>query len=136
MEGSNPSVREDELDPVTSEPTSTRIEAGPAYSAARAAASAADATPLDLDACAKLLLMSEVEDLRDPKEALAFSRRANEQTKERDPVFLQTLAMAWFNTGDRARAIETQTRALARLSAESPDRPDVQAELARYKGAK
>jgi serine/threonine protein kinase/tetratricopeptide (TPR) repeat protein len=102
----------------------------------RAAASAADATPLDLDACAKLLLMSEVEDLRDPKEALAFSRRANEQTKERDPVFLQTLAMAWFNTGDRARAIETQTRALARLSAESPDRPDVQAELARYKGAK
>jgi hypothetical protein len=52
---------------------------------------------------AKLLLVCEVEDLRDPKEALTLSRRANDQTKETDPVFLRTLAEAWFDTGDRAK---------------------------------
>jgi non-specific serine/threonine protein kinase/serine/threonine-protein kinase len=104
--------------------------------ARRAAASAADATPLDLDTCANLLLVSEVEDLRDPKEALALSRRANERTKDSDPAFLRTLARAWFDTGDHARAVATQLRALDRLSAKSPDRSDYQAELARYRAGK
>ena len=102
----------------------------------RAAASAADATPVDLDALAKLLLVCEVEDLRDPKGALSLSRRANDRTKDTDPVFLQTLAQAWFGTGDRARAVEAQKRALDRLPAESPDRADYQAELARYQAAR
>ena len=104
--------------------------------ARRAATSAADATPVDLDAFAKLLLVCEVEDLRDPKEALTLSRRANDQTKETDPVFLRTLAEAWFDTGDRAKAVETQKRALERLPAESPDRADYQAELVKYRAAK
>jgi len=104
--------------------------------ASRAATSAADATPGDLDAFARLLLVCEVEDLRDPKEALALSRRANDRTKETDPVFLQTLAHARFDTGDRARAVEAQKRALDRLPAESPDRADYQAELARYQSTR
>ena len=104
--------------------------------ARRAAASAVDATPLDLDTCAKLLLVCEVEDLRDPKEALALSRRANEMTKGSDSAFLRTLAQAWFDTGDRARAVDTQQRALDRLAVESPDRADYKAELSRYKSSK
>ena len=104
--------------------------------AKRAATSAADATPLDLDAFAKLLLVCEVEDLRNPTEALALSRRANEQTKDGDPDFLRTLALAWFDTGDHARAVETQQRALDHLAAQSPDRADYQAELARYRAAR
>jgi hypothetical protein len=104
--------------------------------ARRTIASAADATPLDLDALAKLLLVSEVVDLRDPKEALALSRRANDATRESDPAFLHTFAQAFFDTGDRARAVTTQQRALDRLAAQAPERADYQAELTKYRAGK
>jgi hypothetical protein len=104
--------------------------------ARRTIASAADATPLDLDALAKLLLVSEVVDLRDPKEAFALSRRANDATRESDPAFLHTFAQACFDTGDRARAVTTQQRALDRLAAQAPERADYQAELTKYRAGK
>ena len=69
--------------------------------ARRAAAAGADASPADLNACAVALLTCPVEDLRDPKEALALARRANQLTNDRDPDVLRTLARALNDTGSR-----------------------------------
>ena len=107
-----------------------------AMAARRAAAASNDASPADLNACAVLLLTSPVADLRNPKEALDLARRANERTNDRDPEVLRTLARALHDTGDRARAVETQRRALSLLSETDPAREDLQKELAEYRGAR
>ena len=57
-------------------------------------------------------------------------------TKDSDPAFLHTFALAYFDTGDRARAVTTQQRALDRLSAQAPERADYEAELAKYRAGK
>lgn len=107
-----------------------------ATTARRAAAVSKGASPADLNACAVLLLTSPVEGLRNPKEALDLALRANERTNDKDAEVLRTLARAWHDTGNRARAIETQSRALSFLSETDPDRKDYQKELAEYRGAR
>ena len=107
-----------------------------AISARRAAAGAADASPADLNACAALLLTAGVEDLRDPREALALAQRANDATKASDPDYLRTLARAWYDTGNHARAVESQRAAIAHLTEKAPERADFEAELVKYRSGK
>jgi tetratricopeptide (TPR) repeat protein len=96
-------------------------------------AEAADATATDKHHIAWDLLTCEVEDLRDPPRALELARAAATMTDQRDPGVLDTLAMAWDANGDRARAIETQRRAIALVPEDDPDRAELEATLARYR---
>jgi hypothetical protein len=70
-----------------------------------------------------------------PEDALALALRANELTKAKDADVLRTLARARNDTGNRARAVESQRRALEGLSEEDPERVNYQQELADYRSA-
>ena len=61
------------------------------------------------------LLTFEQEELRDPHQALRFARDANEMTGFENPDFLDTLALAYHLTGQTAKAIETQKKAISLL---------------------
>jgi thiol-disulfide isomerase/thioredoxin len=54
--------------------------------------------------------------------ALKAARRADELTKGKDLLILDTLAVALYRTGDFAAAIETEEKAIKQLDAESADR--------------
>lgn len=55
-------------------------------------------------------------DLRDPETALLFALEACEATGFQDANYLDTLALAYHLTGDTAKAVETQERALSLIS--------------------
>jgi tetratricopeptide (TPR) repeat protein len=59
------------------------------------------------------LLTCEPADLRDPAEALLFALEANEMTGFQDADHLDTLARAYYLTGDTEKAIETQKEAIS-----------------------
>ncbi len=80
------------------------------------------------------MLTCEVEDLRDPEAALPFAEQAVEMSGGRDHMILDTLALAYFMTGDVAKAIETQEKAVALLP-DNPGRDDYEDALARYRAA-
>ena len=73
----------------------------------------ATAGPTDLNEYAFWLLTCVPETERRPSEALRFARRAVES--QANPVFLDTLALAYFQTGAVADAVKTEERALAML---------------------
>ena len=78
----------------------------------------------------------EPEDLRDPHAALPVAERAVEMTDGKNVGILDTLAVAYFMTGDKAKAIETQEKAVSLLPAgESPLRTEFEANLAKYRQA-
>jgi non-specific serine/threonine protein kinase/serine/threonine-protein kinase len=58
-------------------------------------------------------------DLRDPRTALKFALEANEMTGFEKPAYLDTLAVAYHRTGDTAKAVETQEKAISLLPADS-----------------
>ncbi len=93
------------------------------------------ATASDLNDYAWSLLTWEPADLRNPTAALAYARRAVELTKESDTNILDTLATAYHLTGDYARAIETEEKALSLMKGDSPQRTEFQANLTRFKAA-
>lgn len=66
-----------------------------------------------LDSYAKLLLNCSVESLRDPQRALSAAEEANRRNGGNDPRTIGTLALAYWETGQRPKARETQHRALA-----------------------
>lgn len=89
---------------------------------------------LELHDYAKLLLTCEVEDPRDPQAALTVARRAVEMTSAQAVNPLNTLALANFMAGDKAKAIETQEKAVALLpSGESLTRTELEASLTKYR---
>ncbi|MCH8152474.1 MAG: tetratricopeptide repeat protein [Planctomycetes bacterium] len=90
----------------------------------RAVQQGADANALNHYAW--LLLTCEPSDLRDPKAALPVAIEANEMTDDENPAYLDTLALAYHLTGDTARAVENQKRAIALLP---PGEPSIRAEL-------
>ncbi len=103
--------------------------------ARRAAAEAEHASAWQLDACARLLLTCAVEDLRDPSESLKFALRANQATNFKAAAYLNTLARAQFDTGDRLEAVVTQRRAVDQVPEGSLDRAKYEEQLAEYEGA-
>jgi len=87
-----------------------------------------------LHAYASTLLECPCETLRDPETAMSFAKRSVEMTKETNAAFLHTLALAHFMTGDTARALEVQQKALKLLPSEaSRRRREYEARLAVYR---
>ena len=83
-----------------------------------------------------LALTCEPADLRDPESALRFAFEANELTRFENPSYLDTLALAYNMTGNSAKAIETQKRALALLpEGDSPTRKEIEQRLAEFEAA-
>ncbi len=89
-----------------------------------------------LNAAARELLTIKPTELRDPEMALGFALNANEQTESKNAGYLDTLALAYHRTGDMAKAIETQEKAIALLPPDdSQTRKDMEARLVKYRQA-
>ncbi len=73
--------------------------------------------PLDWNTYASALVRAEFESLRKPAKALQLALRAAAATKELNPQIMDTLAWAYYLTGDRAQAIATERKALGLVSA-------------------
>ncbi len=82
-----------------------------------------------------MLLTVKPVDLDDAKAALAIALRANEMTDHENPMYLDTLAMAYHLTGDHAKAVETQQKAIALLTPYQPRRDEYEAHLAKFEAA-
>ncbi len=79
------------------------------------------AGPTDLNEYAFWLLTCVPESERRPSEALRFARRAVET--QANPVYLDTLALAYFQTGAADEAVKTDERALAMLPPTTGGKP-------------
>jgi tetratricopeptide (TPR) repeat protein len=100
------------------------------------AAQRADAGASKLNEYARVLLTCKPEDLRDPVSALSFAKRAVEKNEGESPLYLDTLSLAYFMTGDTAKAIETQVKALALLPNEdSSVRTEMETNMAKFRAA-
>jgi tetratricopeptide (TPR) repeat protein len=94
-------------------------------------------TPKVLNEYARDLLTIEARDLRDPRAALPLAERACALAEERGTYgrwkYLDTLALAQHMTGDTAKAIETQKRALGLIPPEyHQQRKEMEERLAEY----
>ena len=90
----------------------------------------------DLNEHAWLLLTCELEDMRDPQAALPIAKRAVEKSGGQNAAYLDTLGLAYFMTGDTAKAIETQEKAVLLLPpGESSLRPELEANLVKFRAA-
>lgn len=69
--------------------------------------------------------------VRNPQEAVAVAQEAVE-VEPHNPVYLDTLATAYFETGHIDKAVETERRALAL----KPDDPSYEKALEKYEAAK
>jgi tetratricopeptide (TPR) repeat protein len=74
-----------------------------------------EATSLELNKFAWILLTCEEVDLRDPDAARAFAVRAVELSEGKEPAPLGVLALAYRMTGDFDQAIDTQRHVIALL---------------------
>ena len=76
--------------------------------------------------------------LRNPSLALRFARQAVDAAPD-NPVYLDTLALAYFHTGDQGRALETGTLALTKLPPQPPGtaaaglRAEIEGHMAMFK---
>ena len=59
-----------------------------------------------------LLATADDKTLRNPEEAIALAKRACEITNRQNPVFLDTLAMAYASAGRYEEAVSTEEKAL------------------------
>ena len=89
----------------------------------------------DKNTCAWDLLTCEPADLRDPESALRLAREAGAMTNNANPGDRDTLAMAYHLTGDHAKAVETQKKAVALLTPHEPRRDEYEAHLAQFEAA-
>ena len=89
-----------------------------------------------LNAFVWALLTCDSADLRDPTAALPLAQRAVEKSGGKDPGILDTPALAYFLTGDIAKAIEVEEKALSLLPpGDSQVRKDLEKNLARFRDA-
>ncbi|MHC5212094.1 MAG: serine/threonine-protein kinase [Planctomycetota bacterium] len=87
----------------------------------------AEAAASDFNGLAWLLLTCQPAELRDPERARLLAEKAAELREGDDPATLDTLALAHEMTGEAARAIEIERRAIAALEpGESPLRKDLE----------
>lgn len=98
-------------------------------------ANSPEATAYDLNDYAWFLLACEPESLRNPAAALPYARKAVEMSEGRDANILDTLARAYFLTGDHKLAVETTQKALALLPANSPLHRELEANVERFRTA-
>ncbi len=108
-----------------------------AYTDAKAWYAAAKDPSLDaLNAIAWTIVDPESQiDNRDVDFALTLAKRANEIKKNEDPAMLDTLARAWFLKGDLDKAVETETRAVAKSGDNEKLKKDLEKSLEEFKDA-
>ena len=98
-----------------------------------------DADARTLNFAAWELLTHDLEALHDPERALEYAQRACaiEEASGGDGLFmyLDTLALAQYRTGDTAGAIATQRRSISLMNADHPDRAEYEQRLAEYEAA-
>ncbi len=104
--------------------------------ARKRAAAEPDASPRALEECASILIESPIAELRDPKLALEYARRASTLNGETLPQCLQTLARALDANADVEGAIETMKKALALLPKSAPDRAKFEERLKEFETAR
>ena len=93
------------------------------------------ATGWDHNRYAWMLLTCECEELRDPQAALPVAKKAVDVLGA-NPAPLDTLALAYFETGDVPAAVDTAERALAALpQKDEASRKIFQGNLERYRAA-
>ena len=91
------------------------------------------ASEMDMQQYAWLLLTTPFVELRDPTEALLYARKAAAITNGSDPAMLDTLARAQAANKDYASAMETEKKALALVGAGQSDlRTEIENNLARF----
>ena len=95
----------------------------------------APSNPEVLNEYAWLLLICRPTDLRQPENALEASLKSNVLTDYQNTDHLDTLALAYFQTGDMGHAIEIQRQALDLLPPGHDDRGAYEKHLARYEAA-
>jgi tetratricopeptide (TPR) repeat protein len=100
-----------------------------------AAAHAPDASAATLNSAARRLLYPKIEKLGDAPQALELALRANQRSGQREPNHLRTLAQAYNRTGETAKAIELQKKALSLLAADAPDRAEYEERLVEFERA-
>ena len=109
---------------------------------ARDLASRPDATPDDVSQYALAFLTCQPADLQEPATALQYAKTSIAKSSSGDSTNLDILAQAYFRTGDRERAIETEEQALrllAPLEAHQPVQPirrQLEARLAEFKASR
>ena len=75
-------------------------------------------------------------DTSDAETALPYAQQAVASPDGEDATFLDTLALAYFKTGDLPRAIETQEQAIALLRpTDTAQRQRLETRLAEYRDA-
>ena len=90
----------------------------------------------DLNAYAWALLTCKPVHFRNPPKALELAKKAVEESDGDDAAILDTLGLAYFRTGDTAKAIETQRKAVALLPpGETRTRVVLEDRLAEFEGA-
>jgi serine/threonine protein kinase len=98
------------------------------------AAEGPDADARTKNMYAMTLMTCDPADLRDPYEALRFAEAACQQSDFEEPMYLDTLALAYHLTGRAEKAIEAQRRALSLLG-EHVARAGYEERLAEYEAA-
>jgi len=104
----------------------------------REQAERAAAAPTDMNEYAQWLLTCQPASERRPAEALRFARRAVDAQPQ--PLYLDTLALAYFQTGAREQAVRAEERALALLPPAAPRAPssglrrEIESRLAEFRG--
>ncbi|MHC5111491.1 MAG: hypothetical protein ACYTHJ_16615 [Planctomycetota bacterium] len=99
----------------------------------RGKAESQDASARDLNAYAWELLTSKNENIRDPQTALHHAKQAVAKSDGKVAVILDTLGLAYFMTGDKVKAVETQRQAVSLLTAgASPTRTALEERLAQF----
>ncbi len=102
----------------------------------RQAAQQANASAFEIQQYARVLLTSKQEDLRDPQAALPVAKRAVKLSGGENAGILDTLALAYFMTGDADKAIDTQEKAVSLLPPEESQlRTKLEANLAKFRQA-
>ena len=92
-----------------------------------------EATPAVVHQYASYLLTMDPASLRNPAAALPYALRAVAATQEANPIYLDTLARAYYETGQKPLAIETVRKGLRLLADQNGEvRQILQAHLDKY----
>jgi WD40 repeat protein/tRNA A-37 threonylcarbamoyl transferase component Bud32 len=101
----------------------------------RKTAEAPDANANALNGYAWDLLTIEPASLRDPAAALPLAKKAVEMSGGNEPNSLDTLAQAYLDNGDAAKAVETQLKAIESLTPKATNRDEFLKRLEQFKAA-
>ena len=93
-----------------------------AIAAGKRLAERPDAPVFDLAHCARFLLTCEPAELREPETALGLAEKAVEMGDDKEPRALETLALAYRQTGDLDKAVKTLNKARGLLPPADLDR--------------